>query len=156
MLEIKQALTKELIQKTRNLFIEYVNNLAIDLAFQNFKEEIDTLPGNYASPEGCILLAYFKNNLAGCVALRKLQDDICEMKRLYVRHKYRGKNIGKALSKGIIHQAKKIGYKYMRLDTLPFMEEAITLYTNLGFKEIYPYRYNPFKGAKYYELKLGN
>ncbi len=154
MLVIKKVLTERLIKKVRNLFIEYAKYLAIDLDFQNFKEELNTLPGNYAPPEGCILLAYSKGKIAGCVALRKFQDDICEMKRLYVRPKYRGEDIGKALSEEIIHKAKEIGYKYMRLDTLPFMKEAIMLYSNLGFKEITSYRYNPFDGAKFFQLKL--
>ncbi|MFW9901561.1 MAG: GNAT family N-acetyltransferase [Candidatus Thorarchaeota archaeon] len=156
MLVIKQALTEKLIQEARKLFIEYANYLAIDLSFQNFKEELGTLPGNYAPPEGCILLAYHNDFLAGCVALRKYQDDVCEMKRLYVRPNFRGMNIGKALSKEIIQKAKKLGYKYMRLDTLPFMKEAIMLYSGLGFKEIAPYRYNPYEGAKFFELKLEN
>jgi len=154
MLVIKQALTEKQIKHTQKLFIEYANYLGIDLNFQNFKEELKTLPGNYSPPEGCILLAYYKDKLVGCVAVRKLQDDVCEMKRLYIRPKYRRISIGKALSTAIIHNAKEIGYKYMRLDTLPFMKEAITLYLALGFKEITPYRYNPFENAKFYELKL--
>ena len=154
MLVIKQALTGKLIKQARKLLIEYVNYLGIDLSFQNFKEELKTFPGDYNPPEGCILLAYCKDKLAGCVSVRKFQDDICEMKRLYIRPKYRRKNVGRDLSNAIIHKSKEIGYKYMRLDTLPFMKEAITLYLSLGFKEIAPYCYNPFKGAKYYELKL--
>ena len=154
MIIIKQATLKEQIKKARKIFIEYANYLAIDLDFQNFEDELNTLPGKYAPPEGCILLAYHSDLLAGCVALRKFQDDICEMKRLYVHPKFRGMSIGKALSMEIVQKAKKIGYKYMRLDTLPFMKEAIMLYSGLGFKEIKPYRYNPFDGAKFFELKL--
>ncbi len=154
MLVFKQALTEKQIKRTQKLFIEYANYLGIDLNFQNFKEELKTLPGHYSPPEGCILLAYYEDKLVGCVAVRKFQDDVCEMKRLYIRPKYRRKNIGKGLSTAIIHKAKEIGYKYMRLDTLPFMKEAITLYLALGFKEITPYRYNPFENAKFYELKL--
>lgn len=154
MLVIKQALTEKQIKHAQKLFIEYANYLGIDLNFQNFKEELKILPGNYSPPEGCLLLAYYEDKLLGCVAVRKLQVDVCEMKRLYIRPKYRRKNIGKVLSTAIIHKAKEIGYKYMRLDTLPFMKEAITLYLALGFKEITPYRYNPFENAKFYELKL--
>ena len=154
MLVIKQVSSEKLVKQTRKLLIEYANYLGIDLSFQNFKEELKTLPGNYGPPEGCILLAYYKEKLAGCVSVRKFQDDICEMKRLYVRPKFRRKNVGKDLSNAIIHKAKEIGYNYMRLDTLPSMKEAITLYLTLGFKEIAPYRYNPFEGAKFYELKL--
>lgn len=154
MLFIKRALTEELVMRVRELFIEYVNYLDIDLSFQNFNEELNALPGDYSQPDGCILLAYYNNKLTGCVAVRKFKDDVCEMKRLYVRPEFRKKNIGKELSNAIIQTAKKIGYKHMRLDTLPFMKEAINLYLSLGFKEIAPYRYNPFEGAKYYELKL--
>ncbi|UCC19735.1 MAG: GNAT family N-acetyltransferase [Promethearchaeota archaeon] len=154
MLVIIQATTKELIEQARELFIEYSNYLGIDLSFQNFKEELKNFPGNYIPPEGCILLAYFNEKLTGCVAVRKYEDDICEMKRLYVRPQYRRKNIGRNLSNTIIEKAKKMGYKSIRLDTLPFMKEAIMLYCNLGFEEIAPYRYNPFKDAKFFELKL--
>ena len=154
MLVIKQALTEELIKQARELFIEYANYLEIDLSFQNFKEELKTLPGKYAPPEGCILLAFYNERITGCVSVRKLQVDICEMKRLYVRPEYRRKSIGKALSKAIILKAKEIGYRSMRLDTLPFMQEAINLYLSLGFKEITPYRYNPFEDTVFFELKL--
>ncbi|MFX1308619.1 MAG: GNAT family N-acetyltransferase [Promethearchaeota archaeon] len=154
MLVIKQALSEELIKQTRELFIEYANYLGIDLDFQDFDEELKALPGSYAPPEGCILLAFYKDKLVGCVGVRKFEDDICEMKRLYVRPEFRRKDIGKVLSKSIIEAACKIGYKHMRLDTLPQMKEAIALYQSLGFKEIEPYRYNPFEGAKFFELKL--
>jgi len=154
MLLIKQALTGELIKQVRELFIEYANYLNIDLSFQNFKEELKALPGDYAPPDGCILLAYYNDKLTGCVGVRKLNDNICEMKRLYVRPAFRKKNIGKELSNAIIQKAKEIGYKFMRLDTLPFMREAIALYLSLGFQEIASYRYNPFEGAKFYEIKL--
>lgn len=155
MLEIKQAISEPLIEFARELFIEYADYLGIDLGFQNFEFEIKTLPGEYASPEGCILLAFFDSKLAGCVALRQFEKSICEMKRLFVRTEYRGKGIGKALSKEVINQAQKKGYKNMRLDTLPLMKEAITLYISLGFKEIEPYRYNPFEDARFFELELG-
>ncbi|MFX1417953.1 MAG: GNAT family N-acetyltransferase [Promethearchaeota archaeon] len=154
MLVIIEATNEELIEQARELFLEYSHHLGIDLSFQNFKEELKTLPGEYLPPKGCILLAYFNEKLTGCVAVRKYEDDICEMKRLYVRSKYRRKSIGRGLSKAIIDKAKKIGYKSMRLDTLPFMKEAISLYQSLGFKEIKPYRFNPFEGTKFFELKL--
>lgn len=154
MLEIKQAQSEELIKQTRKLFIEYANYLGFDLSFQNFDEELKALPGNYASPEGYILLAFYKGKLAGCVGVRKFKEDICELKRLYVRPEFRRKNIGRTLSKAIINKAYEMGYKFMRLDTLPLMKEAISLYLSLGFKEIKPYRYNPFEGAKFFELKL--
>ncbi len=154
MLEIKQVTSKERIEQASELFKEYSNYLNIDLEFQNFNEELESLPGEYSLPEGCLLLAFYKNKLAGCVALRKYDGGICEMKRLYVRSKYRVKGIGKALSENIIHIARELGYRHMRLDTLPFMKEAITLYLSLEFKEIDPYCYNPYECAKFFELKL--
>jgi ribosomal protein S18 acetylase RimI-like enzyme len=154
MLEIKQALSEDLYQATSVIFIEYANSLGINLDFQNFDDELKTIPSNYGPPEGCVLLAFHKNNLAGCVGVRKFKDGICEMKRLYVRPEFRRKKIGITLSKSIIEASCKIGYKYMRLDTLPQMKEAIALYQSLGFKEIKPYRYNPFEGAKFFELSL--
>lgn len=154
MLKIKQVISDPLIEFARELFIEYVNYLGIDLGFQNFEFELKTLPGEYAPPEGCILLAFYDGKLAGCVALRKFEKSICEMKRLYIRPEYRGKGIGKTLSKEVINQAQEKGYKSMRLDTLPFMKEAITLYISLGFREIKPYRYNPFEDARFFELNL--
>ena len=154
MLVIKQATSKKHINLTHELFIEYAKCLEFDLDFQDFKKELKKLPGDYAPPEGKILLAFYNEELAGCVGLRKFKDDICEMKRLYVRPKFRKKSIGKTLSKEIIQKSKEIGYKYMRLDTLPSMEDAIKLYIALGFKEIPAYRYNPFENAKFFELKL--
>lgn len=154
MLEIKQVNSEEQIKLTRKLFIEYATYLDFDLDFQNFEEELKTLPGDYSPPDGCILLAFYNDNLAGCVGLRKFKDEICEMKRLYVRPEFRKKRIGRALSDAIINQALKIGYHFMRLDTLPHMKVAIALYLSLGFKEIKPYCYNPFEGAKFFELNL--
>ena len=154
MLEIIEASSKNSIKYTRELFIEYADYLGIDLEFQNFDDELKTLLGDYAPPNGCILLAFFNKELAGCVALRPYKDKICEMKRLYVRQMYRGKGIGKALSKIIIEKATNISFYHMRLDTLPYMKEAITLYLSLGFKEIKPYRYNPFEDAKFFEIDL--
>jgi GNAT superfamily N-acetyltransferase len=154
MLVIREASSEESINQIRELFIEYADYLNIDLSFQNFDLELKSLPLNYTEPSGCLLLAFYDNKLAGCVGLRKFRNDICEMKRLYVRPLFRRKKIGRALSKAIINKAKEIGYNYMRLDTLTFMKEAISLYSSLGFKEITQYRYNPIDNAKFYELKL--
>jgi len=128
--------------------------LGFDLDFQNFDNELAGLPGEYSSPRGCILLAEYENRPAGCVALRPLSDEICEMKRLYVRPKFRGLGIGRALAKAIIEQARKIGYTLMRLDTVPTMKVARALYQSLDFKQISQYRYNPIEGAEFMELKL--
>ena len=154
MILIRKANSKDLYNQARVLFIEYAKFLDIDLSFQYFEQELKSLSIFYNIPKGCLLLAYFKGNLAGCVGLRYFKNEICEMKRLYVRPDYRRKKIGLELSKSIINRAKEIGYKVMRLDTLPFMKEAINLYLSLGFKEILPYRFNPIENAKFYELKL--
>jgi ribosomal protein S18 acetylase RimI-like enzyme len=156
MLLIKQAISKKHIVLVHNLFLEYADYLGIDLEFQDFKNELNNLPGEYSQPRGCLLLAFFNSELAGCVALRKIDKVTCEMKRLYVRQAFRGKGIAKALSKKVIESARKIGYKYLRLDTLPSMKEAINLYLSLGFKEIAAYRYNPIEDAKFFELNLTN
>jgi ribosomal protein S18 acetylase RimI-like enzyme len=156
MFKVLEAESKEQLKYARNIFEEYSNYLNIDLEFQDFEQELNNLPGEYKPPRGCILLAFYNDALAGCVALRKLEDNICEMKRLYVKLKYRRREIGKKLAKLVIEKARKMGYKFMRLDTLPFMKEAISLYLSLGFKEIEAYRFNPFEGAKFFELDLQN
>ncbi|WP_243096889.1 GNAT family N-acetyltransferase [Thermohalobacter berrensis] len=153
-MEVIKAQSKEHFQYIRELFREYANSLDFSLGFQNFDKELKELPGEYAPPNGCILIARFNKKIVGCVALRRISKDICEMKRLYVRPKYRVKGIGKKLAEAIINEAQNIGYKKMRLDTISFMKKAIALYESLGFKEIEPYRYNPIEGARYYELDI--
>jgi putative acetyltransferase len=153
--EIRPALTVEQINLSRELFREYASILGIDLCFQNFEKELAELPGNYAAPEGRLLLLYEKSELAGCVALRKLGDGICEMKRLFVRGRFRGHGFGRTLAHAIISEAREIGYERMRLDTLPpMMNDAIALYRSLGFEEIEPYYRNPVPGAIFMELQL--
>ena len=118
------------------------------------EEELSSLPGQYAPPEGRLLIAAYGDDPAGCIALRKLENRICEMKRLYVKPQFRGAGIGRALAEAIIEEAKEIGYHRMRLDTVPPMESARSLYTSLGFKKIGAYRYNPIQGAEFMELAL--
>jgi len=154
MLRIAKATTDKDIKMVKMLFAEYADSLDFGLDFQDFEEELANLPGGYAPPSGCLLLAKYKDQLAGCVALRQISEEVCEMKRLYVRPEFRCLGIGRALAQAIIEQARRIGYIYMRLDTVPSMEIARTLYTSLDFKQISPYRHNPIEGAVFMELKL--
>ena len=155
MIEIVPAHTPDQIEEARQLFKEYAAWLEIDLCFQNFDVELAGLPGDYAPPRGCLLLAVDGDQIAGCIALRKMADGICEMKRLFVRAAFRGKGLGPELADNIIRNATKIGYERMRLDTLPGrMDKAIALYRELGFKEIAPYYNNPVPDAMFMELVL--
>jgi ribosomal protein S18 acetylase RimI-like enzyme len=139
----------------RELFLEYAQSLGFSLCFQSFDKELAGLPGDYAPPGGRLILAMLGEQPAGCVALHKLDSEVCEMKRLYVRPEYRGKGLGLALAERIIAQARQIGYKQLRLDTVePMMQTAVAMYRKLGFREIAPYRENPIEGALYMELKL--
>jgi ribosomal protein S18 acetylase RimI-like enzyme len=144
----------EMIPTVRELFLEYAATLGIDLCFQGFGEELRLLPGAYAPPDGRLYIAKTESAIGGCVAMRKLTAQACEMKRLYVRDEFRGVGLGRQLTETVIEDARGIGYKVMRLDTLPLMGTAITLYRKLGFKEIAPYRDNPVEGALYFELDL--
>jgi len=138
----------------RELFSEYAKSLGFPLDFQDFDAELEHLPGEYASPEGCIFVCKLDDAIVGCIALRKLEKGICELKRMYVREGFRGKRIGKQLAEKVIERAKEIGYRRMRLDTLRSMKTAIRIYEELGFKEIEAYRYNPFENAMYMEREL--
>ena len=154
-MDLIHARTPEHIDQARQLFREYQAWLQIDLCFQNFESELAHLPGDYAMPDGRLLLAFNESELAGCVALRKLDDDTCEMKRLFLREEFRGRGLGRQLIESIIQEAKQIGYARMRLDTLPpKMNEAIALYEAYGFKQIAPYYRNPVPGAMFMELDL--
>jgi putative acetyltransferase len=138
----------------RKLFGEYVASLGVDLAFQDFERELETLPGRYAPPRGCILLAYVDDAPAGCIALRPLDAERCEMKRLWVRSGFRGLGLGEHLSRALIRRARAAGYKAMRLDTLASMQSAQRLYRALGFREIPAYYANPLAGTVYMEREL--
>ena len=154
-MNVIQAVAAEEVARARELFREYSAWLQIDLCFQNFEKELAQLPGEYAPPEGRLLLAYDDDDLAGCVALRKIGEQLCEMKRLFVRDRFRGKGIGRFLIETIIRNAKEIGYGRMRLDTLPpKMNDAIALYRSIGFQAIAPYYDNPVAGAIFMELSL--
>ena len=153
-MKIYPAETEEDLRIAKGLFVEYADSLGFDLGFQNFEEERANLPGDYAAPEGCLLLAKYQDKAVGCVALRKLNDGICEGKRLYVKSEFRGLKIGRRLVEAIIAEARRIGYSSIRGDTVSSMQAAQALYASLGFKEIKPYCYNPIEGAKFIELKL--
>ena len=154
MLKVVQAEEGENFTHAQLLFEEYAASLDFDLDFQDFDEELANLPGGYAPPGGRLLVAIYRGQAAGCVALRKLSNDVCEMKRLYVRPQFRGLGIGRALAEAVIEEAQRIGYARMRLDTVPLMERARALYASLGFEEIGPYRHNPIEGAVFMELTL--
>ena len=152
---IIEVSTPDQLAQATALFREYQEWLGLKLCFQNFDEEVATLPGKYAAPTGRLLLAYTDFRAAGCVALRKLEDGICEMKRLFVRDEFRGRNIGVKLLERIIGEARALGYAKMRLDTFPpRMGKAVSLYEAYGFYEIPAYYHNPFGETLYMEKDL--
>jgi ribosomal protein S18 acetylase RimI-like enzyme len=142
----------------RTLFDEYAASIGIDLCFQNFAVELASLPGDYAKPRGALLLATANGHLAGCCALRPLDNadyaNACEMKRLYVRPAFRGLGIGKLLADAILEHARLSDYAHILLDTLDDMEAARALYEELGFEEIPPYYFNPIAGSHYLKASL--
>ncbi len=154
MLTISQAKTDEQIDQARLLFEEYVSSLGFDVAFQNVADELARLPGLYAPPSGRLLLALHENRAAGCVALKKLDNQTCEMKRLYVRPQYRNLRVGKTLVDALISEAQVAGYRRMRLTTVMTMERAISIYQSWGFKEIPAYCHHPVPGTIFMELTL--
>jgi ribosomal protein S18 acetylase RimI-like enzyme len=154
-LVVTQAKSPAQIAQARELFVEYAQALGFSLCFQNFDQELAGLPGDYAPPGGRLLLAEYRGQLAGCVALHPLGPGICEMKRLYLRPQFRGKGLGRVLAEIVIAEGRAIGCRQMRLDTVePVMPNAVAMYRRLGFKEIEPYCPNPMDGALYMELEL--
>ncbi len=155
-MKLIQATSEAEIQDARTLFEEYHEWLGLNLCFQNFDKELASLPGEYVPPHGRLLLASKDDRVAGCIALRKLDEGTCEMKRLYVRPDFQGTGLGRLLAESLIEVAREIGYQRMRLDTLPGkMDRAIAMYRRLGFKNIEPYYFNPVQGAAFMELDLG-
>jgi putative acetyltransferase len=154
MLTIDDAFTPEAILQVHTLFEEYAASLEVDLCFQGFEQELAALPGDYGRPHGRLLLAFWNDEVAGCVALRRIDANVCEMKRLYVRSAYRSHGVGRALALRIIGEARQAGYRSMRLDSLPSMKSALRLYRTLGFQNIAPYRDNPVEGTAFLELQL--
>ena len=151
---IKQAATDTEIEAVRRLFREYEAFLDVDLGFQNFDAEFAGLPGKYARPDGDLLIGLAGNRILGCVAVRRLDDGVCEMKRLYVRPEARGTGLGRRLAQQIIEIARELGYAMMRLDTLDRLTKAMSLYETLGFRRTAPYYENPLQGVVYWELTL--
>ncbi|MEO8072540.1 MAG: GNAT family N-acetyltransferase [Acidobacteriota bacterium] len=157
MIKILQAEIPEQIAETKKLFREYEKWLELDICFQGFEAELANLPGKYAEPDGRLLLALVDGKIAGCIALRKLEENICEMKRLYLRDEFRGLGLGNKLIKKLIEEARLIGYKKMRLDTLPDkMAKAVKLYESYGFRSIPAYYHNPYSETLFMELVLDN
>jgi ribosomal protein S18 acetylase RimI-like enzyme len=154
-MKLKQVESAEEIQEARALFEEYVAWLGFNLCFQNFDKELAELPGDYTPPDGRLLLALENDQVAGCVALRKIGDGTGEMKRLYVRPAFRAQGLGRLLTKTIIEAAREQDYERLRLDTLPGkMDQAIAMYRSLGFKDIERYYNNPYEDAAFMELSL--
>ena len=151
--------TPQALDAARALFREYAQGLGVDLCFQGFDAELAALPGDYAAPQGGLLLAWVDGELAGCGAFRPLPDvdyaNACEMKRLYVRRAFRRFGLGRLLAQALIDAALQAGYSAMLLDTLDDMEAARGLYSTLGFEEVPPYYFNPIPGAHYLKVVLG-
>jgi putative acetyltransferase len=152
---IVQAESRLQLAQVRELFLEYAESLGFSLCFQGFDKELAELPGDYAPPQGRLLLAEHAGAVAGCGALHKLDTEVCEMKRLYLRPEFRGKGLGRMLCDRILSEARQIGYRRLRLDTVePVMKDAVAMYRRLGFREISAYRENPIPGALYMEVEL--
>ena len=146
------------LQCVRDIFSEYASTLSVDLDFQDFNNELASLPGDYAAPRGALLLARVDGAVAGCCALRPMDSsdypNASEMKRLYVRKAFRGFGLGRQLVEAILDEARRAGYSCVLLDTLDDMEAARALYEELGFQEIPPYYHNPHAGAHYLKVDL--
>lgn len=142
------------LDEIRQLFKEYANSLGIDLCFQDFDKELIDLPGKYSEPYGRLYMALINDKVAGCIALRPIDDHSSELKRLYIRNGYRGLGISKRLIQKVIDDAIDIGYQSILLDTLDTMKPAINLYKSFGFQEIDAYYANPIQGATYFKLDL--
>jgi len=153
-LELIHAASVDGVRIAQELFREYQRAIDVDLCFQDFERELASLPGDYACPGGRLLLGKVGDEIAGCVALRRLSNTISEIKRLFVRPAFQVRGLGRQLARAIIEEARSIRYKTLRLDTLPKMTEAQALYRSLGFKPIPAYTFNPTPGTLYFELRL--
>lgn len=156
MAQISEARFPDDLAVVREIFREYADSLDIDLAFQNFENELAALPGKYSMPDGRVLLARVQGRVVGCVAMRPMGKGVCEMKRLFVHPHGRGQGLGRRLAEAICAAAKAAGYRRIRLDTLPTMSPAQDIYLAMGFKPIPAYVFNPIEGTKYLELDLAD
>lgn len=154
MIEINEVTAQVDVDAVRELFREYQQALGVDLSFQGFASEVENLPGEYAPPGGRLLLARSEGEIAGCIALRPVTSEVCEMKRLYVRPEFRAAGVGRLLAERVIADGRALGYRRMCLDTLPTMSRAQGLYESLGFTDIPPYRHNPIAGTRFLGLEL--
>ena len=154
MFRLVRAESEKEYEQARRLFEAYGDSLDFDLEFQGFQKELAEFPGEYAPPGGCVLLVCKGESVFGCIALREMETGICEMKRLYVEPEHRGMSAGKMLVERLIQEARDLGYKRMRLDTVPSMSSARALYISTGFRNIEAYRHNPVVGTTYMELDL--
>ena len=154
MISIEEAISPDQIELVQDIFLKYGISRSFDAALGDYQKELDGLPSPYQLPEGALLLAFWEDKLAGCIAFKRLSPEICEMKRLYVLDAFRGKKIGSALIKKLIQLAQEREYEIMRLDTHPHMHAAQKLYTEYGFYEIERYNDNPTPGIRFFERKL--
>jgi putative acetyltransferase len=141
-------------ETVRDLFRQYEASLGFSLCFQGFEQELRDLPGSYAPPPGALLLGMMGGKASGCVAMRRLDDGVCEMKRLFVLPQARGTGLGRQLCARIVQEGRRAGHHAMRLDTVESMNAAIRLYESMGFLRIEPYCVNPMQGALFFELRL--
>ena len=155
---LQHATSAEDLNHVAQLFQEYADSLGVDLSFQHFAHELTHLPGEYAAPRGALLLAYVDGALAGCCALRPLDNcdyaNAAEMKRLYIRKPFRGFGLGRQLTEAVLDNARQAGYACVLLDTLDDMEAARNLHTDLGFESVEPYYHNPLSGAHYLKVDI--
>ncbi|MEZ4700507.1 MAG: GNAT family N-acetyltransferase [Rhodothermales bacterium] len=142
------------LSRIRELFNEYRAEADNGVCFQTFEAEMAALPGHYAPPEGALILVEWEGTPAACAALRPLEPGICELKRVYVRPAYRGKGLGRLLVERFLERARILGYREVRLDTLPSMQAAATLYRSLGFEDRAPYGDDPTPGAQHFSIAL--
>jgi putative acetyltransferase len=152
----KLAKNEESFSQAKQLFIEYANSLDFDLSFQDFEKELDEIEIQYNNPFGGLILVIDNKSgeEIGCAGIRKSEDKIAELKRMFIKESHRNKGLGDGLMRRAIQLSKDLGYEKIRLDTLDTMKPAMALYEKFGFKETGAYRYNPFKNVKYFELDI--